>query len=413
MRFKGSRKPLPEIAQDLKVDAVIEGSVQRAGGRVKITAQLIHAATDTHLWAREYEHEMADILKLESEVARAVAEEIRIQVTAEERARLASARSVDPAAHEAYLLGRYHLRKLNEDELKQAIEYFERAIQLAPDYAAAHAGLSDAWRERGVWGAKPFREVESAARAAALRALELDEHNAEAHISLCHIKYIYDWDWTGAEKEIKRALELDPNNLDAHATYANLFMALGRFSEAIAHVQSAAQLDPLSSLIQSHFGRILYRARKYDEAIEHLKRALELDPGDYGAYGRLGDVYEQIGKYTEAEAALQKAHSLQKGSRGYLARLARVYARAGRRREALRMIEEQKATEDRANIAYPQLAAAYTALGDKDEAFKLLMKTVEKRDSLSSFIKEDPPFDNLHSDPRWQALLRRMNFPVK
>ena len=184
MRYKGSHKSLPEIARELNVDAVIEGTVQRSGGRVRVTAQLIHAATDAHLWARDYERDLTDVLKLQSEVARTVADEIRIQVTAEERARLASARSVNPQAHEAYLLGRYHFSKDNEQGWKQAIEYFERAIELAPDYAAAYAGLSDAWLQRGIFGAEDFKEVESPARAAALKAIGLDEQLAEAHISL-------------------------------------------------------------------------------------------------------------------------------------------------------------------------------------------------------------------------------------
>ena len=296
MRYKGSHKSLPEIARELNVDAVIEGTVQRSGGRVRVTAQLIHAATDAHLWARDYERDLTDVLKLQSEVARAVADEIRIQVTAEERARLASARSVNPQAHEAYLLGRYHFSKGNEQGWKQAIEYFERAIQLAPDYAAAYAGLSDAWRQRGVFGAADFKEVESPARAAALKAIELDEQLAEAHISLANIKYLYDWDWAGAEQEFRRALELDPGSLDAHIDYGHLLMHLGRHDEAIREGQIAVQLDPLSSGTQSSLGRFLYRARRYEEALPHLQRAVELEPRSVVANSRLGDVYAQTGQ---------------------------------------------------------------------------------------------------------------------
>jgi eukaryotic-like serine/threonine-protein kinase len=296
MRYKGSGKLLREIARELNVDAVLEGSVQRAGGRVRITAQLIQAASDTHLWARDYDRDPSDILRLQSEVASAVAEEIRIQVTAEERVRLASARSVNPQAHEAYLLGRYHLSKKNEDDLRQAIEHFERAIQLAPDYAAAYAGLSEAWQERGVWGTRTFIEVEPPARAAALKAIQWDEQLAEGHMMLAQLNYIYDWDWAGAEQQFKRALELDPGSLYVHRPYAVFLMAVGRHAEAISEMQRAAQLDPVSSEIQSNFGRILYRARKYDEAIPHFKRALELEPRSYSAYVRLGDVYGETGQ---------------------------------------------------------------------------------------------------------------------
>ncbi len=368
-----------------------------------MTAQLIQAATDTHLWAHDYEGDQSDVLKLESEVARAIADEIRIQITADERARLAAARSVNPQAHEAYLLGRYHLAKLNEDDLKLAIEYFERAIQLAPDYAAPYAGLSDAWRERGIWGGKTFKEVETPARDAALKAIELDSGIAEGHISLSSVKQVYDWDWSGSEQEVRRALEIDPGSLDAHHAYALLLMALGRHAEAIGQMETAEQLDPLSSLVQSTFGRVLYRARRYPDAVAHLKRAAELDPRSYGAYGRLGDAYVQMGKFEEAITAFKKAGEL-RADGVYQARIARVYALTGRQAEAREMVSGVKAG------AF-EIAGVYTALGDKDQAFKILAKAVDERNSLLVFIKEDPDFEELHSDPRWKELLRRMNFP--
>jgi len=403
MRYKGTNRLLPEIARELNVDAVIEGSVQRSGGRVHVTARLIPAAADSPLWSRDYDRDLSDVLKLQNEVARAVADEIRIQLTADERARLAVSRKVDPQAHEAYLLGRYHLRNLNENDLSLAIEHFERAIQLAPDYAAAYAGLSDAWRERGIWGAKSFKEVESPARNAALKAMELDTQLAEGHIALGMIKFLYDWNWTGAEDEQRRALELDPGNPDAHMLYAIFLMSLGRHDEAIREMQSAEQLDPLSSNTQSNFGRVLYRARKYEEAIPHLKRALDLEPRNYSAYVRLGDVYAKLGRYDEALTMFEKAAQLRDDGT-HAARIARVYALTGRQREARQTLSGLKAG------AF-EIAAVYVALGDVDEAFKILEKAVEERNSLLVFFKEDPSFDNLHSDPRWKELLRRMNFP--
>ena len=276
MRYKGSGKSLQEIAAELKVDAVIEGTVQRSGGRVRVTARLIPAATDSPSWTGNYERDLSDVLKLQSDVARAVADEIRIQVTPEERARLAAARSINPKAHEAYLLGRHHLRT-NEDDLRQAIGHFERAIQLAPDYAAAYAGLSNAWATRGVFGAKNHKEVMPLARDAAVKAVALDPQLPEAHVALVPVK-AYDWDWASAEQEITRALELDPNSAEAHRAYADLLMALERHAEAIREIARAEQLDPLSSNIQSRYGRVLYRARKYEEAVPHLQRAIDLDP---------------------------------------------------------------------------------------------------------------------------------------
>jgi serine/threonine protein kinase/Tfp pilus assembly protein PilF len=404
MRFKRSEKSLQEIAQELKVDAVIEGSVRRAGDRVKITARLIRAANDELLWSDEYERELADVLKLQSEVARVVADKIRVQVTAEERARLASARRVNPEAQEAYLLGRHHLRNRNEVDLSLAIKHFERAIELAPDYAAAHAGLATAWAERGIWGGKGFKEVEAPARTAASRAIELDADNAEALVALSQIKSSRDWDWKGAEQGYKRALELDPSNLDAHFSYANLLMALGRHPEAISEIAIAERLDPLSSLIQSNFGRILYRARKYDEAIQHFKRAIDLDPRNQGAYGRLGDVYAQIGKYDEAIRMYEKASSLRSDVSGIHPGIAFVYALTGKQQEARQIVS-------RARRSALERAAVYVALGDKDEAIRVLEKAIEARDALLTFIKTDPRLESLHSHPRWKELLQRMNFP--
>jgi TolB-like protein len=260
MRYKGTRKSLPEIARELHVDAVIEGSVQRSGDQVRVTAQLIHAETDANIWSREYERDLTDVLKLQSDVAQAVANEIRIQVTPEERNRLASARTINPEAHEAYLLGRHYTEIGNEQSWKQAIQYFEQAIQLSPDYAPAHAGLSRAWLQLGIFGAK-LREVESSARAASLKAIELD-NLAEGHTTLGNIKYYCDWDWSGSEQQFKRALQLNPGGLDTHIAYGHFLMVLGRHNEAIKEGELGVQLDPVSAESRTALGRFLYRGRK-------------------------------------------------------------------------------------------------------------------------------------------------------
>jgi TolB-like protein/DNA-binding winged helix-turn-helix (wHTH) protein/Tfp pilus assembly protein PilF len=393
MRYKGTRKSLPEIAKELNVDAVIEGTIQRSGGRVRVTAQLIRAATDTHIWANNYERDLTDVLKLQSDVARAVADEIRIQVTAEERERLASARSVDPQAHEAYLLGRYYFSKGNPTGWKQAIENFERAISLAPDYAAAYAGLSDTWLNRGIFELN-FKTTDASARAAALKAVGFDEHLAEAHISLGNIKFNYDWDWAGAETEFSRAIELDPGSLRAHSDYGYLLMAVGRHDEAIREGRIAAQLDPLSSETQSALGRFYYRARRVDEAVPHLERAVELEPASIGARFKLGEAYIQQGKYEEAIRAFKDDRL----------GISRAYALTGKQREARQMVRTLKEPPI-------SIAAVYAALGDKDEAFRILEKAVDDRSAHLVYLKEDPPLRPLHDDPRWKALLRRMNLP--
>ena len=403
MRYKAGAKSLPEIARELNVDAVLEGTVQRSDGRVRVTAKLIHAATDSLLWARDYERDLTDVLKLQRDVAHAVADEIRIQITPEERARLASARSVNPQAHEAYLLGRYHYSKNNEQGWKQAIDYFERAIQIDPNHAAAYAGLSDAWIFRGLTGTVDFKEAESPTRAAALKAIKLDEQLAEAHLSLARIKQQYDWDWAGAEQEIRRALELDPGSLEVHTDYGYLLMHVGRLDEAILEGQIVVQLDPVSSAAHSALGRFLYRAHRYEEALPHLLRAVELEPRGLGANVRLGDLYVQLGRYDEAIATYERAREVDPNGRNFQAAVARVYALMGRHREARQMVSGLKAN--------PYIiAGVYAALRDKDEAFRILEKAVEEHQLITP-LKVEPPLESLHSDPRWKALLRRMNLP--
>jgi TolB-like protein/DNA-binding winged helix-turn-helix (wHTH) protein len=409
MSFKGSKPTLPEIARALGVDGVIEGSVQREGERVKVMIQLIHGPTDAHVWARDYERALTDVLNLQGEMARAIADEIRVQVTPEERTRMASATSVSPAAHEAYLLGRYHLAKFIIDDHKRAIAHFERAIQIDPGYAAAYAGLSMAWQKLGIQGgaAAPSRNVEPQARAAASRVLELDDRLPEAHVALGHLQFALDWEWARAEKSFQRALELDPNNLDAHLNYALLLMALGRFPESLAEIRTAEQVDPLSHHVQAVFGRILSRAGKPEEAVARLKQAIEREPRSANAHRNLGRVYEQMGKYSEAIELYEKANTL-RGSRPNdkpsLAELARVYALMGKRTEAKRIL---------ADLGDDGAPDAYAALGDNDTAFKILFRRVEERETRLFVIKTDPQFASLHSDPRWPELLRRMNLPVE
>lgn len=412
MSFKGSKKPLPplpEIARQLKVEGVIDGSVQRENGRVKVMIQLIHGPTDTHLWARNYERAQTDVLKLQDEMTRAIADEIRIQLTPEERVRITSAPSVNPTAHEAYSLGRFHLAKFIVDDHKRAIAHFERAIQIDPGYAAAYAGLSMAWLRLGVQGgaAVPSRNVEPQARAAAHKAVELDDRLAEAHAALGHLQFVLDWEWARAEKSFQRALALDPNNLDAHLNYALLLMALGRFPESLAEIRAAEQVDPLSHHVQAVFGRILSWAGKPEEAVARLKQAIEREPRSAIAHRHLGLVYEQMGKYSEAIELYERANAargnLPAGQKPFRAELARIYARMGKRSEAKSIL---------ADFGDDGAPAAYAALEDNDTAFKILFRRVEERDNHLFTIKTDPLFASLHSDPRWPELLRRMNLPA-
>jgi TolB-like protein/DNA-binding winged helix-turn-helix (wHTH) protein len=409
MRFKGAAAPLAEIARALNVDAVLEGSVQRTGDRVRVSLQLIHAPTDAHLWSREYERELTDVLKLQSDVARAVADEVQARVTAEERARLASAGSVRPAAYQEFLLGQHYLWRLNEEDLARAIGHFEQSVRLDPSFAAAYAGLSHAWWWRGIWGATMFKQVESPSRTAAAKALELDPGLPEGHVSMGRLKFGHEWDWSGAAQAFSHALAIDPNNVDAHLFSAMLCMAIGCFPDAIDHMKRVEESDPLSPTVQSFFGRVLYRAGRYDEAVVHLNRAIELDPqSPAGAYGRLADVYEAVGKYDEALTLLEKATSIEgrpRNANGTVA-VARIYALMGKRKEAIGMLKDSRGSNPHV------LAMAYTALGDHDEAFRLLFRVIEDP-SFNVYVKTDPRFDRLHSDPRWQEVLGRMNYPQK
>jgi TolB-like protein/DNA-binding winged helix-turn-helix (wHTH) protein/Tfp pilus assembly protein PilF len=409
MSFKGTRKPLPEIARELRVDAVTQGSVQRENGRVKVMIQLVHGPTDTHLWVRNYERALTDILKLQDDMARSIADEIRIQVTPEDRARLSSTPTVNPAAHEAYLLGRFHFWKFIVDDHKRAIEHFERAIQIDPGYAPAYAGLSMAWQLLGIQGGE---KVDSQARAAAQKALELDDRLAEGYVARGHLELFYDWDWKSAENSIIRALELDSNNLDAHFNYALVHLGVGRFSEAIAEIQKAEQLDPLSHQVQANFGRILLHAGKLEEALRRVNQAIEREPRSANAHVRLAAVYEAMGRYPEALATYDKVQVLRGNGLdkpNFRLSVAKVYARMGKSSEAKRMFKGLKKEVPRGDFG----AGFYAAVGDKDEAFRLLFNMVEKREGHNVFIGTDPQFVSLHSDPRWQVLLRRLNLPVE
>ena len=343
-------------------------------------------------------------------MARAIANEIRIQIRPEERARMSSAASVNPAAHQEYLLGRYHFWKFIADDNQRALDHFKQAVQIEPGYAAAYAGLSMAWQRWAFQGPGTWKEAEPQARAATQKALELDDRLPEAYVAQGQLQYRFDWDWKGAENAISRALELDPNNLDAHFNNALLQMALGHLPEALAEIQTVEQLDPLSHQVQVLFGRILLRSGKPEEAILHLKRAIEREPRSVMAHGFLGEVYEQMGRYEEALAIYTKHRVLKRdppNNPHFLAIRARVYALMGKRTEARGILKAVKPHK-------PDLrAAAYVALGDNDEAFRLLFQKVENREETLYAIKTEPRFAGLHSDPRWQELMRRMNLPVE
>ncbi len=411
MRYKGSDKPLPEIARELGVDAVIEGSVLGVGDRVRITAQLIEAATDQHLWAESYERELEDILFLQREVARAITSEIQVEVTADETKRLVDARPVDPQAHNAYLRGRYHWNKRTAADMTRGMNYFRQAADIDPGYAPAYAGLADSWNALGWYSDEAPRDVYPKARAAALRALAIDGGLAEAHISLAVTAFRFDWDWSEAEREFQRGLELHPGYASGHHLYGAYLSAMGRHDEAIAEATRALELDPFSLIVNTWLGMDFYFARQNDRALQQLRTTAELNPDFVPLQWHVGWLYEKERMYSEALGAYQKAVDLSGRSPLYLASLAQALALTGAREQAQNLLDELRKLAERQYVPAYQIAMIYMRLGQKELCFEYLEKAYEERSPRLSLINVEPRLDPLRDDPRFQDLLRRMNFP--
>jgi len=408
MRYKGKDKSLPEIARELNVDAVVEGSVLLVGERVRITAQLIEAKTDRHLWAQRYERDLRDVLTLQSDVARDIASEIKLTLTPEEQARLASARPVNPEAYQLYLKGRLFWNRRTEEGLKRGIEYFEQAIEIDPNYALAYAGLADSYHLLPWYSTFPPNEAYPKANEAALKALEIDNTIAEAHASLAAIKMNYDWDWEGAEREFQRAIELNPNYATVHHWYAFYFMWMARFDESIAEIKRALELDPLSLIINCDLGQLFYYARQYDQAIEALQKTLEIDPNFISAHAFLGSVYLQKSMYEEALAEFQKEKKLPRGLPFVENLIGVTYAKMGKRDEAQQVLDDIMKRSKHEYISPYLLAVIYFSLGENDQGFEWLEKAYEERDPELIYLKIEPAFDSIRSNPRFIALLKKV-----
>ncbi len=409
MRYKGSQKPLSQIAQELKVDAIIEGSVLRSGERVRITAQLIQAATDRHLWAESYEGDLHDVLTLQSQVARAVANEIKVKVTPLEQARLATVPPVNPAAHEAYLKGRFYWNRLDEANLKRGIAYFEQAIAQDPGYAPAYSGLADSYfRLVNAANALSPSEAYPKGKKAAEEALRLDSTLAEGHASLAMLRFNYEWDWSGADQEFKRAIELNPSYAPAHHFYAHFLMAMGRVDESLAECKKALESDPLDLGISLHQGWHYYYARQPDRAIEYTRKALELYPNAAMGHWYLGQAYEQKGIFPDAITELRKAATLSGNRPLFLSFLAHAYGLAGKRSEAMAILHELAGQSSHHYVSAYSVATVYAGLGDRDQTFAWLRKAIDERSPYLIYLKTEPRLDPLRADPRFADLLRRL-----
>jgi TolB-like protein/Tfp pilus assembly protein PilF/tRNA A-37 threonylcarbamoyl transferase component Bud32 len=411
MQYKGTKKPLPQIAKELNVDALIEGSVLREGGQVRITAQLIQASTDQHLWAESYQRDLRGVLALQGEIAGVIAEKVRAVVTPTERARLGSARPVNPETHEAYLKAMFYLYKKTPEGFAKGLALLQQAIEKDPTDPLPYAGLALAYPiiYHGPGGTIPPREGFPRARAAALKALELDESSAQAHLALAAIKFYFDWDWTGAEKEFRRALELNPNLPEAHAHYGWYLHVFGRFEEGLAEGKRAVELDPLTSVYTAWVGWMYLNAHQDDKAIAEARKALELDPNSPDALFVLGIAYAQKGMFEQGIAASQKLVAV---NPDWKFGLAYVYALTGRKGDALKTMAEME-RED-----YPKFAlwiadiqsTTIPTMRNKEETFRALQAAYEYHHIFLPWTLRDAT-SLWRSDPRFQELRRRMNFP--
>ena len=410
MRYKGAqRPPAPEIAKLLNVDAVVEGSVMRVGDQVRITAQLIDAPADRHLWAKSYERDSRDVLALQDEVALAIAKEINIELTPKEQARFAGKRIVNPEAYEAYLKGRYFLGSPSEERVRKAIEQFERAIKADPNFAPAYTGLADAY---GTFGSGVFflpTEAMPKAKAAAEKALQLDDTLAEAHTSLAGIKVWYDFDLGGGENEFRRSIALNPNYSQAHYLYGYFLVQAGRFDESLAEMRRAAQLDPLSAGIAGDASLPLIFKERYEAAKEQSRKALELEPSFYLGQYNLGWTDVEAGKFKEAIPELEKAKAMDSppfvtGLLGY------AYAKSGNRTKAEVTIAELNQMSSQRFVEPFAPALVYLGLGDNKRALDLLEETYKERSQETLWLKVDKIYDPLRTEPRFIALLKKIGF---
>jgi eukaryotic-like serine/threonine-protein kinase len=422
MPYKNSKKSMREIANALHADAVIEGSVMRSSDRVRISVQLIDASSDQHLWAESYERDLKNVFALQGEVAQAIARQVRVVITPQEQERLVKKPPVDPEVYELYLKGRHIMMRGGLEDVSKAIEYFQAGLAKDPNNALIYTGLADAYIHKMSDVHESPVEATVKSRAAAMKALELDESLAEAHTSLASIKLFYDWDWAGGEIELKRAMELDPGYSLAYRVYGGYLTMVGRHAEALPYFQKARELDPLYERNYIAEGYTDFMAHKYDEAIEQYRKGFEIEPDPMAYFGLVLSL-AQKGDYATAISEAEKSTKLT-DSPLLLTSLASAYARAGRRADAMRvlrqleLISKQQGPAPAWHVGGAQslyvcpyeVAGVHAQLGDKDRAFKWLDKAYQSR-SCMYWLRQDPRFDSLRSDPRFQELLTKMNFP--
>jgi TolB-like protein/Flp pilus assembly protein TadD len=409
MHYKGTAKTAPEIGRELGVDTLVEGTVEHAGNRVRIRMQVIDSASDRHLWARSYDHELKDVLLLQSSAARDIAEEVQGKVAPPQADfRPASANPVNPVAYEAYLKGRYFWNKRTEDGLKKSLDYFQQAISQDPKFAAAYAGMADTYSILGS-DVLPARLASSKAHVAASKALELDPTIAEGHAELALVEFYYDWDWPRSEQEFRRAIELNPNYATAHQWYSYYLTAMGRFPEAVEEALKAQQIDPLSLAINATLAGRLRDAGQYDQAINFGQRTLEMDPNFVPAHSVLGATYEAEGNWAQAILEYQKAVDLSQNNPTSLAALGCAYGYSGNREKARDILATLRDASKIHYVSAFDMAAIFASMGENDNAFHWLEKSYSERESQMAFLGITRRMNGVRSDPRYSDLLHRMH----
>jgi TolB-like protein/Tfp pilus assembly protein PilF len=411
MHYKGTEKRADQIGQELGVGYILEGSVRRTIDRVRITAQLIQVSDQTHLWAETYDRKLADVLDIQREVARRIAKSLAVELLPDQQKSLSRTSTRDSAAHEAYLRGHYFWNKRTEEGFQKAIGHFEQAIAKDPGYALAYTGLADCYETLGIYGGLPPGETAHRAKAAANRALEIDDRLAEPHTSLAFANLLFDWDWAAAEREFKQALDLNPNYVTGHHWYGLFLALMGRFDEAFAQMRNALVLDPLSLVLNSHVGWFLYYARRYDEAISQLCKTAEMDQSFPVTNYLLGLAYLQKEKINEAIAEFHKGDQLSNSHPAALSGLGQAHGLAGRKTEGLQYLERLRAVSKTRYVSQYFMACVWIGLGDKAQAFDCLEKAFQERSSWMAHLKVDPVVDGLRSDPRFKSLIERVGLP--
>ena len=406
-RYKGKETNPQAIGKDLNVQAILNGRVAQRSGQLILTLELVDAQTENVIWSEQYNRKQADLVTLQSEIARDVSSKIKTKLSGADAQKVTKTYTANPEAYELYLKGRFYWNQRTGDSIKKSVEYFNQAIEKDPKYALAYAGLADAYQLIPAYQAGSPQEYSVKARAAATKALALDDTLAEAHASLALVLWGYDWNFAEANRELQRAIELNPDYASAHKWYGENLAQMGRFDEALAEFKRALELDPLSLIINADLGEVYTWARRYDEAIEQLRKTIEMDQSFYYAHWRLGVAYELKGSYQEAITEYQKARAL--GDDPFVvACLSHALASSGKRDEALKTLDLLKEISRQRYVGEYCFAVLYAGLGERDQAFQWLDKAYQNRASHLNWMKVDPMLDNLRSDPRFADLMKRV-----